>query len=133
MDADVAPGNDFTHIPLAGPLRVEHGGDAFTCSELRSAGLINDALLSRRFAAVRHCRVFLQNHFAPFDIDVSASHAPPLADAFLHDVALDRAHPGVTAGALRPDAPIEKAAVRIMLRLLSRRPLLFTPFVLNAN
>src|SRR5439155_20518160 len=60
-------------------------------------------------------------------------YAPPSADDFFHDVAFDRSQPGVTPRAMRTNAPVKQPGVSIMLGLRARRPLLLTPFVLNAN
>src|SRR5207245_7876880 len=104
-----------------------------TASYVRPAQFLKDTLLARRFAAIRNPRFFLQDDLPAFDVNIGSVHAPPLADSLLHDVALDRAHPGIAARALRPDAPIKQAAVAIMFRLGARRPLLFAPLVFDPD
>ena len=133
VDADVAPANHFTNVPGAGFFGIQRGGDPLTGGDLRPSRFVKDTLLARRFAAIRNPRFFLQDDLPAFDVNIGSVHAPPLADSLLHDVALDRAHPGIAARALRPDAPIKQAAVAIMFRLGARRPLLFAPLVFDPD
>src|SRR4029078_3523165 len=97
--------------------------------ELGRALSVNDALLPGAFASVWHPWLFFQHNLVAFEIYIAPGDAPPLADAFLHDVALNRTHPSVAARTVRTYAPIKDAAVAIMLRLGARRPFFLSPLV----
>src|SRR4051812_42054772 len=134
MDANVSPGDDLSQVPLAVRLfRIEGRSDSFPGLHgvNRIARLPDDTLFARAFAAVWNGRFLLKNNIPSFDIAISPCHAPPLADAFLHDIAFKRPHPRLAPGAIRSNAPIEQAGVAVVLRLGSRRPLLLSPFVAN--
>src|SRR5690242_5341488 len=109
MDANVAPRDDLGDIPL--PMRllgINRRGDSLVRfhRDALCPGLPEDALLSRRFSAIRIGRLVLQHDVSPFDIAVGTRHAPPLAGTLFHDVAFDGAHPGFAPRTVRTDAPI---------------------------
>ena len=136
VDANVAPGDHFANVPLTVRLLVFHRGrDAVARRhrDVRKAGLIDIALLAVRLAAIGHPGGAIQHQLDRLRIAIRPGHAPPLADAFLHDVALHRSHPGAAPGAVRPDAPIKNAAVPVMPRTGPGRPFLLPPFVFHTD
>ena len=136
MDADMAPGDDLAHIPL--PMRFlifdgRRDAVAGRHRDIRKTLLIHIALFAVAFAAIWHPRRAIQHELDALSVTIGAGHAPPLADALLHNVALDRTHPRLAARAMRTGTPVEQPAVAIMAWPISGRPLRFAPFVFETN
>src|SRR5689334_8549968 len=101
MNTDIAPGDHFANIPFTVRFFIFHRRRYAVAGRNRYKGkarLINVALLAVGFSAVRHPRRAIQDEFDRLGVAIDAGDTPPLADAFLHDVALDRPHPGGATG-----------------------------------
>ena len=133
VDAIAVPENDFDSVPVAKDVfRIEGWSDAIFGSGGNEGKPTppDDVFLAGAFFFVRDVQFHVGLYEFAFDIDDRAVDAPPLADAFFHDVVFDGSHPAGTRIGLI-DAAIENAAVASHVG--TGGPALFTPLELYAE